>query len=57
MTEKEKWEHPDKKSCDCPYEREPKDLGWAIKVCPVCGRDVSLEYFILRKRRRKENNL
>jgi hypothetical protein len=38
----------DIKDCDCPYNREPKYVSRAYWVCPICGRDVSLEYVVLQ---------
>lgn len=38
-----------KKDCDCPYKTQPKRIGRANYVCPVCGRDVSLEVFLIEQ--------
>jgi hypothetical protein len=48
-------EKHDKENCDCPYKTKPKHIGRAHWVCPICGRDVSLEFVILSGVEDKEN--
>ena len=36
-----------KKDCNCPYGIKPKYVSRAHWICPICGRDVSLEYVLL----------
>ena len=37
-----------KEKCDCPYKRKPKFVSRGYWICPICKRDVSLEYVMLK---------
>jgi hypothetical protein len=41
----------DKENCDCPYNREPKLISRATWICPICERDVSIEYLFLEEQK------
>lgn len=42
-----------KEDCKCPYYIEPQYVSRAYWICPICKRDVSLEYVILQGAKNK----
>jgi hypothetical protein len=44
----------EKKDCDCPYSTKPKRIGRCNYVCPICGKDVSLEVVLIEDLKNKE---
>lgn len=39
-----------REQCPCPYDAEPKLISRATWVCPECGRDVSIEYVLMKEK-------